>query len=65
MRFHKVVGITLSTHIRFRIILTVLFNGTLVNNEVPSKLMNLYPSLNSLGGMAFISLAASKESSME
>ena len=64
MQFHKVVG-TLSTHIRFRIILPVLFNGTLVNNEVTSKLMNLYPSLNSLGGMAFISLAASKESSME
>ena len=64
VQFHKVVG-TLSTHIRFRKILPVLFNGTLVNNEVTSKLMNLYPSLNSLGGMAFISLAASKESSME
>ena len=40
VRFCKVVGITLSTDIRFRIILTVLFNGTLVNNEVTSKLMN-------------------------
>ena len=59
MRFRKVVGITLSTYIRFRIILTVLFNGTLVNNEVTSKLMNLYPSLNSSGGMALIYLAAS------
>ena len=61
MRFRKVVGITLSTYIRFRIILTVLFNGILVNNGVKSKLMNLYSSLNNYGGMAFIRLAASKQ----
>ena len=65
VRFRKVVGITLSAYILFRIKLTVLFNGTSVNNEVTSKLMNLYPSLNSSGGMAFTRLAASKESSTE
>ena len=65
MHFRKVIGITLLTYIRFRIILTVLFNGILVNNEVTSKLVNLYPSLNSSGGMAFIHLAASKEFSTE
>ena len=64
MRFCKVVRITLSTYIHFRIILTVIFNGTLVNNEVTSKLINLYPSLNSSGGTAFIRLAASKEESL-
>ena len=53
-RFRKVGGITLLTYIRFKIILAVLFNGTLVNNEVTSKLMNLYLSLNSSGGVAFI-----------
>ena len=54
VRFHKV-----STYISFRMILTVLYNGTLVNNEVTSKLMNLYPSLNNSGGMVLICLAAS------
>ena len=51
MSFRKVVGITLSTYIRFRIILTVLLNWTLVNNEVTSKAISLYPSMNSSGGM--------------
>ena len=36
--------------------LTVLFNETLVNNEVTSKLMTFYPRLNSSGGMLFIEL---------
>ena len=49
VRFCRVVAITLSLYICFRIILTVPFNRTLVNNEVASKLMNLYPSLNSSG----------------
>ena len=61
MRFRKVVGVTLSTYIRFRMILTVVSNETLVNNEVTSKLMDFYPSLNSLGGMAFLRLATSKK----
>ena len=34
VHFRKVVGIALPMYIRFRIILTVLFNGALVNNEV-------------------------------
>ena len=46
----------------FKKIADTSFNGTLVNNEVTMKLMNLYPSLNSWGGMVFIHLAASKES---
>ena len=53
---------TLSTYVRFRLIMTVLLNGTLVNNEVTSKIMNLNTSLNSSEGVAFIRLAASKES---
>ena len=40
-RFRKVAGIALSTYIRFKIMSTALFNGTLVNNKVTSKLMNL------------------------
>ena len=65
MCFRKVVGITSSSYVRFRIILTALFNGTLVNNEVTTKVINLYASLKSSGRMVFISLAASKESSTE
>ena len=56
---------TLLTYNRFSIILAVLFNEALVNNEMTSKLMNMYPSFNTLGGMALIRLAPSKESSRE
>ena len=62
VRFRNVVRITLSSYKRFKTILMVLFKGTLENSDVTSTLINLYPSSNSSLSIAWILLAASKES---